>query len=71
MRLGIDSKREALEALRAVINWTRDGTFCAADEYGSTIVMHLEDAEHFIRDHARDRDVFAEAAREAQAAEDR
>lgn len=54
MRIGVDSKRDALEALRAVEAWVGDASVCATDERGE-IKMHLADATRALRDHARDR----------------
>jgi hypothetical protein len=54
MRLGVDSKRDALEALRAVEAWLSDPSVCATNERGE-IKMHLAETTRWLREHARDR----------------
>ena len=54
MRLGIDTKRDALEALRAVEAWVSDPDACVTDER-SEIKLRLSEATHWLKDHARDR----------------
>jgi hypothetical protein len=54
MRIGVDNRRDALEALRAVEAWTSDHDACVTDERGE-ILLRLNEAKRWLQDHSRDR----------------
>jgi hypothetical protein len=54
MRIGVDSKRDALEALRAVEAWVGDPNVCATDEPGE-MKLRLNEATRWLREHTCDR----------------
>lgn len=54
MRIGVDNKRDALEALRAVEAWVQDPNVCVTDEPGE-MRLRLNEARRWLQDHTRDR----------------
>jgi hypothetical protein len=54
MLLTVETRRDALEALRAVEAWVHNPDACVTDERGE-MLLRLKEAERWMRDHARDR----------------